>query len=421
LTSVSERAAKYLAKYLKKSNKSISLKKFLYKIPEPGKRRKRIQRIIYGIYTYWDLIERFLQSAGLVNEKKKPYYMVGAFRVLIDKWGYEQLRKQLGNILHDDEIKALISTEVEFTDDIDRLALTYGYKRWFVEVLSKYFSLMDLEKILEGLNKRVPTWIILNSLRAEENEILKMLETEGYEVIKDDKIPLLYKLAKLSRKIQESEVYKKGLVLPMQKASAAVVLSLNLKDGELLYDACAAPGIKTIFSVILSGGGIRVIALDKSEIRLKRMKALLKHFGVNKNVKVFLGDARFFNPKRSFDKALVDAPCTSTGTIPKNPDIKVKITYEDVQSFAQLQYEILWSVHRIAPENAEIVYATCSIFPEENEFVIKRFLSHEKRVEIRLAELGVSSLVDNLGKRFWPHIHETIGMFYTKLIKLSPW
>ncbi len=419
MSNVSIKAAKYLARYLKLSQtSSISLKKYLYKIPEPGKRRKRVQRIIYGIYTYWNLLERLVTNAGLKNKRKFPYYMVAAFRIFFDKWDKKQLKEQLGEVLSDEEIKALLLAKIEFKDEIERLQFLYGYKRWFVEKLSKYIPINELERVLDGLNKRVPTWIVINTLRKEENDVVKMLEVEGYELAKDDEVPLLYKLIKLPRKIQESRAYKKGLVLPMQKASAAVTLFLNPQQGDLIYDSCAAPGIKTIFAIILSGGGARIIALDKSEERLQRMREFVKLYGVEKNVRIFHGDARFFNPKRNFDKALIDAPCTSTGTIPKNPDIKVKLSYDDVIMFSKLQYEILRSVFKIAPIDSEIVYATCSIFPEENELLIERLLNEVKNVRLIIPNIGTKPLIDNLGKRFWPHIHETIGMFYTKLVKI---
>ena len=202
MSNVSTKAAKYLARYLKLSQtSSISLKKYLYKIPEPGKRRKRVQRIIYGIYTYWNLLERIVTNAGLKKRRKFPYYMVAAFRIFFDRWGKKQLKEQLGEVLSDEEIKALLSAKIEFKDEIERLQFLYGYKRWFVEKLSKYIQIDELERVLDRLNKRVPTWIIINTLKKEENDVIKMLEAEGYELAKDDDRATVIKAAE--RRIEE--------------------------------------------------------------------------------------------------------------------------------------------------------------------------------------------------------------------------
>ena len=129
---------------------------------------------------------------------------------------------------------------------------------------------------------------------------------------------------------------------------------------------------------------------------------------------LFWGDARRFKPKKSFDKVLIDAPCTSTGTIPKNPDIKVKLTPEEVINYSNLQYQILTHILQISDRDVEITYATCSIFPEENELLISRIIrENTNRLTLHIPKIGSESLIRGIGKRFWPHIHDTIGIFYT--------
>ena len=420
-------AARYLTKFLEQGSK-ISLKKFMYKIPVKGKKRKRVQSLLYNVVAYLNVIDKALDNAIMklniscsLDPKDRNLLRILTYRLLFQNLSLDLLTERI-NVIKNNEIKAILSN-IKFPapkDDIESISLKLSFPEWMIKRLLNYLPKDFLATMLSAFNKRPKTWVVVNLLRASKDEVIEALENDGFEVLEDKDFSEVLQITRFSKRLEKSKAYREKLILPMSKASAAVVKVLNPNSDDVILDACAAPGNKTIFASFLMNNSGRIYAIDINHARLERMRSLLHSYGI-KNVTLIHGDARKYRPETEVNKVLIDAPCTSSGMIGLNPDIKWRISYNDVIKFSKLQREILENFLSLLAKNHsyEIVYSTCSFFPEENEILISRILgSFPNLKKADISSIGSNDYFNGMyGRRFFPHIHDTIALFVTKLVK----
>jgi 16S rRNA (cytosine967-C5)-methyltransferase len=174
-------------------------------------------------------------------------------------------------------------------------------------------------------------------------------------------------------RVEDLEGYAEGEWWVQDAAAALPVTLLGDVTGLSVLDLCAAPGGK---SAQLAARGARVTAVDKSAGRLARLKGNLERLGLTAETAV--ADALTFSSGTTYDAVLLDAPCTSTGTIRRHPDILFLKRPEDVQALADLQAKLLTHAAQFVKLGGLLVYCTCSLEPEEGENQIAAFLSQHR-------------------------------------------
>jgi 16S rRNA (cytosine967-C5)-methyltransferase len=156
----------------------------------------------------------------------------------------------------------------------------------------------------------------------------------------------------------------------VQDAAAALPARLVPKpSGKRVYDLCAAPGGKT---AQLFSAGAKVIAVDRSEKRLEIMKRNLTRLGIT--IELHCADALSWQPKKLADAVLLDAPCSATGTVRRHPDITLLKSLSDVRRLAKLQLKLINAAAKLVRPGGHLVYAVCSLQPEECQRVVNKFL-----------------------------------------------
>lgn len=187
----------------------------------------------------------------------------------------------------------------------------------------------------------------------------------------------------------------------------------------LIYDMAAAPGIKTSLIMQLTENRAKIIAIDLSLRRLVNMKKLLKKYGVDtERVHLVLSDGKSVVFSRNADAALVDAPCSSSGAIPKDPAIKLLLRSERIpQKMSAIQLELLRNALKYVDT---AVYATCSLFPEEGEEVVMKALEFSSKH--RLVDPGIPASrgyraypIWNIVSRTYPHVDDCEGFFISRI------
>jgi 16S rRNA (cytosine967-C5)-methyltransferase len=156
--------------------------------------------------------------------------------------------------------------------------------------------------------------------------------------------------------------------------------------GEKILDACSAPGSKTTHLAQLANDDAEILAVDRSEKRLKILQSNLERLNI-KSVKTLKADATNLvdikpNLISYFDKILIDAPCSGIGTLARNPDSRWSLSKDKINQLILLQERLLESVLPLLKRNGTLVYSTCTICPEENNFLIKRFLTKNKEIKL---------------------------------------
>ncbi|MGB9683736.1 MAG: RsmB/NOP family class I SAM-dependent RNA methyltransferase [Candidatus Bathyarchaeales archaeon] len=306
--------------------------------------------------------------------------------------------------------------------DEERTGLLTFHPTWFVRYCFKLFSRKEALAMLEANLENPPTYIRLNTLKGNENEILEKLAEDKVKTEKVEGLRYAYKVLSTKQPLTRTQSFQEGLFYIQDKASCFAAEVANPKPNMVLLDVCAAPGAKTTYlAQLMQNRGI-IYSIDYSRRRMGVWKNEVARMGVE-IAEPIIADA--CNPLPfavEADMVILDPPCTSTGAFAKLPSAKWRLTPRSIERMAEIQWQMLEnSAEKVKPEGT-LVYSTCSITIEENEMLIERFL--KRRPEFQLVEIspkiGLSGL-RGLEKcqRLYPHIHQCNGFFIVKLLRSS--
>lgn len=249
--------------------------------------------------------------------------------------------------------------------DAFSLAARYSHPLWLVQRWLESFGIGDTEALLRWNNTRPR--LVLQPGREDGARLLARWRAEGIEV---ELAPYGAGLIPNRSRPAELPGYREGCFIVQDSAQAVLARFVDPPLGAVIYDACAAPGGKTI---ALGRGSGTIVAGDASPVRARRLAENLGRAGSGREY-VIVADARQ-PPVRSVDVVLLDAPCLGTGTFARHPDARWRVTPEALADGARLQIELLESVAPLVAQGGLLVYSTCSLEPEENQLQIERFLA----------------------------------------------
>ncbi|KOO08766.1 16S rRNA (cytosine(967)-C(5))-methyltransferase RsmB [Vibrio hepatarius] len=311
-------------------------------------------------------------------------------------------------------INAVLRNYQRNQEELDAMAVShnagkYGHPSWLLKLLQESYP-QQWESIVEANNNKAPMWLRVNHKHNTRDQYLELLKSENIDSTAHSEAEDALKLASPCD-VTKLPGFDKGWV-SVQDAAAQLSLNyLTPKDGELILDCCAAPGGKTAH-ILERTQGSQVVAIDCDESRLKRVHDNLQR--LNLKAEVICGDAR--NPQdwwqgEQFDRILLDAPCSATGVIRRHPDIKWLRRGEDIAALAELQSEILDAMWQQLKPGGTLVYATCSITPQENKEQVKAFLARTQDAQLE------GSDAENPGRQILPGEEDMDGFYYAILHK----
>ncbi|EOH0515487.1 16S rRNA (cytosine(967)-C(5))-methyltransferase RsmB [Vibrio fluvialis] len=285
----------------------------------------------------------------------------------------------------------------------------YGHPSWLLKLLQNAYP-QQWEAIVEANNSKAPMWLRVNHQHHDRDAYQALLNNENIDSSLHSQAEDALKLA-APCDVTKLPGFEKGWVSVQDAAAQLSLHYLQPQDGELILDCCAAPGGKTAH-ILERTQGSEVVAIDCDDTRLKRVHDNLKR--LNLSAKVVCGDARY--PQEwwqgsQFDRILLDAPCSATGVIRRHPDIKWLRRAEDIAALAELQREILDVMWQQLKPGGTLVYATCSITPQENVLQVKDFLARTSDAQL------VGSELDNPGRQILPGEEDMDGFYYAVLTK----
>jgi NOL1/NOP2/sun family putative RNA methylase len=293
------------------------------------------------------------------------------------------------------------------------------------DFLQDRYSRLFGEGFLRHLKAPVRPALRVNTLRTSEDALVDRLRDKGLHL---EKVPWTrygYRIESSPFSPGATTEYLLGHYFLQDPTSQYACEALGPEEGDLVLDMAAAPGGKTTYLAQLLHGTGTVVSLDLSRQRMRSLRSNLSRMGVE-NCMAFRMDARDAGELGlEFDRVLLDAPCTGTGTAFKNPEALEK-GEKDLEATVPLQDELIKAAARVLKEGGTLLYCTCSFLPEEDEMVIERAVrDHGFRVlEIEEGEPGLTSpygmeLSGDLEKtrRFFPHLHGTQGFYMAKLEK----
>ena len=305
-------------------------------------------------------------------------------------------------------------------DPMERAAAALSHPRWMLERWLSWFGEQEAHRLALANNQPPPIAFRANTLRNTADELLSSLESKGVTVKSSALVPgaFLIERGGIDEVIRAVEG---GLLYIQDEASQMVSLLLDVKRDQKILDLCAAPGSKTSHIAALAGDDCRVIACDLHHHRLVTLAEICNRLNVQSVAAVALDATRelpFIESAKDFDCVLIDAPCSGTGTLRRNPEIKWRLTSEQVSHLAGIQLNLITCAARMLVRGGRLVYSTCSLEREENEEVIKKFI--EGGAPFRLIRPDTfSPLITGEGfVRTFPHIHAMDGFFAAVFEKL---
>ncbi|ENL4829986.1 16S rRNA (cytosine(967)-C(5))-methyltransferase RsmB [Salmonella enterica subsp. enterica serovar Teko] len=281
---------------------------------------------------------------------------------------------------------------------------------WLVKRLQNAYP-TQWQRIIDANNQRPPMWLRVNRTHHTRDGWLGLLEDAGMKGYPHPDYPDAVRL-ETPAPVLALPGFAEGWVTVQDASAQGCAIFLAPQNGEHILDLCAAPGGKTTH-ILEVAPEADVLAVDIDEQRLSRVYDNLKRLVMKATVKQ--GDGRYpaqWCGEQQFDRILLDAPCSATGVIRRHPDIKWLRRDRDIVELAQLQAEILDAVWPRLKPGGTLVYATCSVLPEENRDQIKTFL--QRTPDAALSETGTP---DQPGQQNLPGGEEGDGFFYAKLIK----
>lgn len=301
-------------------------------------------------------------------------------------------------------------------DEIARLAIETSHPEWLIERWVKAFGREETEKFARANNEAPPVAFRFTEQGENVDESLRELREAGAIVEPSRITPAAWRTQGAGASLQK--LAREGKIYLQDEASQLVAHVLDAREGERVLDVCAAPGSKTTHIARLRPSPSLIVAGD---LHLHRARTIVKtaaRQGI-KNLGVIVHDAEKALPfsEQSFDKVLVDAPCTGTGTLRRNPEIRWRISAADIFDLAGRQTRILRNAARIVRRGGSLIYSTCSVEPEENEEVVAQFL--KENAAFSLAPVDVAPAILNVGgtARTWPHREGSDGFFIARFTR----
>jgi len=229
-------------------------------------------------------------------------------------------------------------------------------------------------KIIDGYSKKRFVTLRVNTIKSDISKIKEVLNNLNicYQEVEWYKDALIIENA-LESDLKKLDIYNNGEIYLQSLSSMLPPLLLDPKKNESILDMTAAPGGKTTQMVALSNNESLITACEKNKIRADRLKYNLVKQGANR-VGVIVNDARKLDDFLSFDKILLDAPCSGSGTLNLEEDI-TSFNEELVKRSCQIQHELLKKAIKLLKSNHEMIYSTCSILKEENEKILEYFIN----------------------------------------------
>jgi 16S rRNA (cytosine967-C5)-methyltransferase len=297
---------------------------------------------------------------------------------------------------------------------------------WLLERLQSVLG-QGLWPFLQAMEEPAPLDLRVNTFKAKREAVLAEFEAQGFPCVSTPHSPLGIRLQGKPA-LNRLDVFNRGDVEVQDEGSQLLALLTDAHRGEMVVDFCAGAGGKTLALGAAMRNTGRLYAFDTSGHRLAALKPRLARSGLSNVHPVQIAHERDDRIKRlagKIDRVLVDAPCSGLGTLRRNPDLKWRQKPESVTELAALQQAILASASRLLKPGGRLVYATCSVLPEENEATVQDFLAAHPDFEAvdaaqELARLKVPEaafLCEGGHLRLWPHRHGTDGFFAAVIVR----
>jgi 16S rRNA (cytosine967-C5)-methyltransferase len=312
------------------------------------------------------------------------------------------------------------------TDPAAFFSAVHSLPEWLARRWQHRYDPQTLAALCDTINTVPPITIRTNALKATRQQLMQALQDDVEHISAATYAPDAITMHKLRRPIPDMAAFNNGWFQVQDEAAQLVSLLLNPQPEESVLDACAGLGGKTAHLAQLMQNRGKIAAMDKDEKKLRQLDQEMKRLGIS-IVHTTRHDLNLpLNPKQQddFDRILLDAPCSGLGVMRRNPDIKWKSSESDLKRHAGVQKRFLENLAPLVKTGGILVYAVCSIEPEENEAVITVFLKKHPEFVIdrrmgKLPETLASRMESATGFKTLPRLNHMDGFYFVRLKRIT--
>ena len=297
----------------------------------------------------------------------------------------------------------------------EHIASFHSHPLWLVKKWINIFGKDETVALCAANNEIPPLTIRVNTLKTTREELKEKLVSSGLDINETTFSPDGFTLSHADQPIQKTSFFHKGFIRIQDEGSQCISYLVSPKENETVLDICAGTGGKTThLAAILKNKG-QIVAIDRDSEKISELKKEAVRMGIT-NITAETADLSISLPdslKKRFDHVLVDAPCSGTGTLRRNPEIKWRIRPEDLHNHTAVQKLILCNSALAVKKGGHLIYSTCSLLPEENECIIDDFIKSNKRFSLcKPTSLIKPQLLDNRNfYHTYPHANNMDGFF----------
>lgn len=387
-----------------------------------------ISELVYGVVTWKLTLEYIIQKYSKTKLKKmsdwvKNILYLGSYQIIfLDKVPKSAAVNESVNLCKKYNFKSVglvnaILRKIEksdyeeisnITNSITRISLKYSMPEWIVKKFCDEYGEEETANICQNLNLRPNISVRINRLKGKV-ELGKKGILEDFRTITGTK------------NITKTKEYIEGNITIQDEVAGLSSFVLSPKEGEIVLDACSAPGGKTTYLAELMHNKGKIVAWDIYEERLKQVDQNAKRLGID-IIQTEVHDATKLKEEyvEKFDKILLDVPCLGLGVIRRKPDIKWNRQENDIKEISDIQFNILKICSKYLKNNGVLVYSTCSMLKEENDEIIEKFIKEENFETVNIDEQipnEFSKITTNNMVQFLPS-QKHDGFFITMLKKI---
>ena len=298
------------------------------------------------------------------------------------KRGHKGISGAVNGILRSILREGVRSTE-EITDDVERLSIETSHPLWMVKRFVSQYGFDTTEKMLIENNEPPVQTLRVNLFKRTVEQVLSLFTQEGYTVAQSNIIPECIYL--INGQAAKSTAFEKGFVTIQDESSMIPAYVLQAEPGMTVLDMCSAPGGKTTHIAEKMKNTGKLVAMDIHQHKLKLVKENADRLGFSfiETVEMDGRKALELYPEESFDRILVDAPCSGLGVMKRKPDIKYTKSEKDFTTLKPIQLNLLESAYKLLKPDGILVYSTCTVDREENEGTTELFLQEHPDMELQ--------------------------------------
>lgn len=397
--------------------------------------RKFIAETVYGVLRQLRKCQYILQ---IVKEKsncdilqnKEMFFIILIYHLLYNESlasQLEELKETLGDKKYlFDKIKNTIFS-LSFTKGISSslpLVINYSFPDWLVDLFIDEYGENETKSLCESLNMQAPLNLRVNTLKTTIDECRKALEEEGITILQTQYSPIGLLVPKRIN-VFSLTTFKNGWFEVQDEGSQLIPLLIDPKPNIKLLDLCAGAGGKTLeFAAIMKNRG-EIFATDINSYKLQALRKRARRAGAH-NIRIVeikeVSDL-WKKYKEFFDIVFIDAPCSGTGTIRRNPDIKWRTTEATLNEVIEKQRTLLKDSIPLVKKGGLLIYVTCSLLQKENEKQIENFLNLNPNFQlVNISEKSTKLFNISSSNGYFkikPSTHKTDGFFCAIMKNIS--